>query len=162
MASTANFRRIDIDQYDEDRVLASSLYHPDPRQPAQALADAQSKDRSVKGLLQRGDVAAALKDALRDGEWPYGEDSVPEIKQAKATALSTVLSILNSTRSTDIPALVQQLEPSEQVTLMKYLYKAMENLGDTSGNVVLGWHEKLTEVAGIGCIVRVMSDRRRV
>lgn len=97
---------------------------------------------------------------------------------------------------------------------MKYLYKAMENLGDTSGNVVLGWHEKvsrgvwvgfglrlgpvkeedprdprvdglicvltripllcprpsrthaptpqLTEVAGIGCIVRVMSDRRRV
>lgn len=86
MASTANFRRIDIDQYDEDRVLASSLYHPDPRQPAQALADAQSKDRSVKGLLQRGDVAAALKDALRDGEWPYGEDSVPEIKQAKVRA----------------------------------------------------------------------------
>lgn len=30
-----------------------------------------------------------------------------------------------------------------QVTLMKYLYKAMENLGDTSGNVVLGWHEKV-------------------
>jgi hypothetical protein len=26
---------------------------------------------------------------------------------------------------------------------MKYLYKAMENLGDTSGNVVLGWHEKV-------------------
>jgi len=71
---------------------------------------------------------------------------------------------------------------------MKYLYKAMENLGDSSGNAVLGWHEKvslvrpltslslvsmetdvmiagysqLTEVAGIGCIVRVMTDRRRV
>lgn len=26
---------------------------------------------------------------------------------------------------------------------MKYLYKAMENLGETSGNVVLGWHEKV-------------------
>jgi len=96
-----------------------------------------------------------------------------------------VLAILNSTRSTDIPALVQALEPAEQVrrpqlssprelsrlglagsgellrtkkggtdadgslervrqvTLMKYLYKAMEDLGDTSGNVVLGWHEKV-------------------
>lgn len=26
---------------------------------------------------------------------------------------------------------------------MKYLYKAMENLGETSGNVVLGWHERV-------------------
>lgn len=26
---------------------------------------------------------------------------------------------------------------------MKYLYKAMENLSDTSGNVILGWHEKV-------------------
>jgi hypothetical protein len=35
-----------------------------------------------------------------------------------------------------------------QVTLMKYLYKAMESLGSdpntqASGNVVLGWHEKV-------------------
>lgn len=65
---------------------------------------------------------------------------------------------------------------------MKYLYKAMENIGDASGNVVLGWHEKvrsrwergggvaqltlwweqLVEQAGTGCIVRVMTDRRRV
>lgn len=26
---------------------------------------------------------------------------------------------------------------------MKYLYKSMENLGETNGNVVLGWHEKV-------------------
>jgi len=31
-----------------------------------------------------------------------------------------------------------------QVLLMKYLYKAMENLGDSSGNAVLGWHEKVS------------------
>ncbi|BGP43151.1 arp2/3 complex subunit [Rhodotorula kratochvilovae] len=160
--AAANFRKINIDQYDEDALLPSALYHPDPRGPAQALADAQTKDRTVRGLLQRGDVAAALKEVTREGEWPYGEDSDHEVAQAKAAALQTVLAILNSTRSTDIPALVQALDPAEQVTLMKYLYKAMENLGDTSGNVVLGWHEKLTEVAGIGCIVRVMSDRRRV
>ncbi|GAA5940317.1 hypothetical protein JCM3775_004433 [Rhodotorula graminis] len=160
--ATANFRKINIDQYDEETVLAESLYLPDPRGPAQALADAQTKDRTVRSLLQRGDVQQALKEVTRDGEWPYGDDNEPSTRQAKATALDTVVAILNSTRSTDIPALVQALEPAEQVTLMKYLYKAMENLGDTSGNVVLGWHEKLTEVAGIGCIVRVMSDRRRV
>ncbi|GAA5825257.1 hypothetical protein JCM11251_006908 [Rhodosporidiobolus azoricus] len=165
--SGVNFRRIDIDQYDEDRVLASSLYHPDPRPPQQAYSDAQAKDKTVRGLIQRGDVAGALKEVTREGEWPYGEDDVQEIAQAKVVALNTVLSILNSTRSTDIPALVQSLDPHEQVTLMKYLYKAMESLGNdpntqASGNVVLGWHEKLVEVAGIGCIVKVLSDRRRV
>ncbi|CEQ41803.1 SPOSA6832_03553 [Sporobolomyces salmonicolor] len=156
------FRKVDIDQYDEDRVLPSELYQPDPRPPQQVLSDTQAKDRAVRGLLQRGDVAAALKECVREGEWPYGEDSVPEIVQAKQLALNLILSVLNSSRSTDIPALVATLEPAEQVTLMKYLYKAMENLGDSSGNVVLGWHEKLVEVAGIGCIVRVMTDRRRV
>lgn len=36
----------------------------------------------------------------------------------QATALDTVIAILNSTRSTDIPALVQALDPSEQVRLV--------------------------------------------
>ncbi|GAA6017212.1 hypothetical protein JCM10207_002572 [Rhodosporidiobolus poonsookiae] len=171
-ASTAalankDFRRIDIDQYDEDRVLPSSLYHPDPRPASQILSDTQAKEKQVRSLVQRGDAAGALKEVTREGEWPYGENDVPEIRQAKAVALSAVLAILNSTRSTDIPTLVQGLAPNEQVTLMKYLYKAMESLGSdpntqASGNVVLGWHEKLVEVAGIGCIVKVLSDRRRV
>ncbi|GAA5838189.1 hypothetical protein JCM3766R1_001855 [Sporobolomyces carnicolor] len=156
------FRKINIDQYDEDLVLASSLYQPDPRPSPQVLTDAQSKDRQVRQSLQSGDVASALKLCLVEGEYPYGEDSDPQIKQAKDVALSSVLSVINSSRSTDIPNLVQSLSPSEKVTLMKYLYKAMENLGDSSGNAVLGWHEKLVEVAGIGCIVRVMTDRRRV
>lgn len=74
---------------------------------------------------------------------------------------------------------------------MKYLYKGLQ-LGGAAGEregvncaVLLGWHERvscswlhslhrrtplthlsfrlqLTEVAGTGCIVRVMSDRRTV
>jgi actin related protein 2/3 complex subunit 5 len=73
---------------------------------------------------------------------------------------------------------------------MQYLYKGMAipGWGDISGSVLLGWHEKvsihlsmsgswkdmkrdanyyllflqLTEVAGVGCIVRAMTDRRIV
>ena len=36
---------------------------------------------------------------------------------------------------------------------------------DSSGaamSVFLSWHEKIVEVAGLGCIGRVMSDRRKV
>lgn len=87
--ATANFRKINIDQYDEDSVAPQSLYLADPRGPAQALTDAQSKDRSVRSLLQRGDVAQALKEVTREGEWPYGDDSDPSTAQAKVSSLPT-------------------------------------------------------------------------
>ncbi|KAM0752918.1 hypothetical protein T439DRAFT_323532 [Meredithblackwellia eburnea MCA 4105] len=37
-----------------------------------------------------------------------------------------------------------EIEESK-VTLMKHMYKAMENLGDSNGNSALGWHENLVE-----------------
>jgi actin related protein 2/3 complex subunit 5 len=95
--------------------------------------------------------------------------------------LQTVVSILNSTKSSEINNVVKALSQDAQDTLMKYLYKGMgmPGWGDVSGSVLLGWHEKvrlelvsyvnfltinlqLTEVAGTGCIVRVMTDRRTV
>lgn len=40
------------------------------------------------------------------------------------------------------------------------------NIGEGGGgqqmSVLLSWHEKLVEIAGPGCIVRVMTDRRTV
>ena len=55
------------------------------------------------------------------------------------------MSILNSTKSTDIPAIVKSLSTDAQDTLMKYLYKgmALPGWGDVSGSVLLGWHEKV-------------------
>lgn len=29
-------------------------------------------------------------------------------------------------------------------------------------SVLLSWHEKVVEIAGLGCITRVMTDRRTV
>ncbi|KAK4049925.1 arp2/3 complex subunit [Microbotryomycetes sp. JL201] len=152
----SSFRRLNVDQYDEDRVLETDLYTPDPRPESQVLQDTQQAGQQVRQLLQRGDVVTALRQCLTNAPYGHGHD------QAKAIALQSVLSVLNSTKSTDIPQILSQLEADEQVTLLKYLYKAMESLGDTNGNVVLGWHEKLVEVAGTGAIVRVMTDRKRV
>jgi actin related protein 2/3 complex subunit 5 len=94
--------------------------------------------------------------------------------------LQTLLLILNSTKPADISPIVKALSSESQDTLMKYLYKAMAMPGyaDVNSSALLTWHEKvrrdlltyaqilipfqLTEVAGIGCIVRVMTDRKTV
>ncbi|KAI0763866.1 arp2/3 complex subunit [Irpex lacteus] len=152
------FRKIDIDQYDEDTLLDSELVLPDPREPSTVLADVRVRAGEVRGLLARGDVAGAIELVVTDA--PYG----PGVDDAKNLNLQTLVSILNSTKATEIPSVLKALSQDAQDTLMKYLYKgmALPGWGDVSGSVLLGWHEKLTEVAGTGCIVRAMTDRKLV
>jgi actin related protein 2/3 complex subunit 5 len=59
--------------------------------------------------------------------------------------LQTLLTILNTTKSTEIPNILKSLDQDAQDTLMKYLYKgmALPGWGDVSGSVLLGWHEKV-------------------
>jgi len=153
-----SFRIIDVDAYDEDVLTEDELYDPDPRDPAQILDDTKQQQAAVRSSLNKGDITGALNMALDNP--PYG----PGIEEAKNFALQTVVSVLNSTKTTDIPNVLGSLAQNEQDTLMKYIYKGMgmPGWGDVSGSVLLGWHEKLTEAAGTGCIVRVMTDRRTV
>ncbi|KAJ1300739.1 hypothetical protein OPQ81_002382 [Rhizoctonia solani] len=159
MADTA-FRKIDVDKLEEDVLLATDLYDPDPRGPDGALADAKAKAGQVRTALSKGDTQGALSLILTDP--PYGV----EAEEAKALTTSSVLLVLASTKATDIPNILRSLEPEQHDTLMKYLYKGMalqnEPTVEVNSSVLLTWHEKLTEVAGTGCIVRVMTDRRVV
>ncbi|KAF8346657.1 actin-related protein 2/3 complex subunit 5 [Amanita rubescens] len=171
-----NFRKIDIDIYDEDVLQESDIYETDPRDPGQVLAEAKQKQTAVRSALARyarlglvflirlnprttrNDVSGALQIVLQNA--PFG----PGVDEAKNITLQTLLTILNSTKATDISGAIKTLSLDDQDTLMKYLYKgmAMPGWGDISGSVLLGWHEKLTEIAGTGCIVRTMTDRRIV
>ena len=47
------FRKIDIDAYDEDVLADDELYDPDPRDPAQVLADTKAKAASIRGVLAK-------------------------------------------------------------------------------------------------------------
>lgn len=52
-ADMDNFRKIDIDQYDEDAFLDAELVEPFPKSPEQALADAKAKSTEVRSLIGR-------------------------------------------------------------------------------------------------------------
>ena len=50
---SANFRKIDVDIYDEDVLLDEELYDPDPRDPAQVLEDTKQRAAAVRNALSR-------------------------------------------------------------------------------------------------------------
>jgi hypothetical protein len=65
------FRKLDVDQYSEDRVLPTDLYTPDSRSASQVLSATQSKLTAVRSFLQRGEMAEALGEVLKAP--PFGE-----------------------------------------------------------------------------------------
>lgn len=46
--------------------------------------------------------------------------------------------------------------------LMKYVYRGFENPSEGSSGHLLFWHEKVFESTGVGSIVRVLTDRKKV
>lgn len=48
-----NFRKIDIDAYDEDVLVETELYDADPRDPGQALSDVKQKAAAVRSALSK-------------------------------------------------------------------------------------------------------------
>jgi actin related protein 2/3 complex, subunit 5 len=109
--ASLDFRKINIDQYDEDQLLEDELYEADPRDPATVLADAKSKAAAVRGLiakwviyhqdivicekklilrLTRADLGGALNSVLENA--PYG----PKVDDAKVRfVLNTQVIILD-------------------------------------------------------------------
>ncbi|KAF9167488.1 hypothetical protein DFQ27_001014 [Actinomortierella ambigua] len=156
--SKPNFRKIDIDALEEDAFsleeLEQEIGETRPRHEVEALVGSRAQE--VRSLLQRGNIGAALAKSLEDP--PYGRD----FDAAKERNTQTVMDVLNSTKSSDVPQLVKELNPVDQDVLMKYLYKGMASPEQYNSGVLLAWYEKLFEVAGQGCIVRVITDRRTV
>ncbi|KAG0083676.1 hypothetical protein BGZ92_010563 [Podila epicladia] len=154
-----SFRKIDIDALEEDAFNQDELDFQEigeclPRHEVEAQVNSRAQD--VRSLLQRGNTSAALSKALENP--PYGKD----LDAAKARNIQTVMDVLSSIKLIEAPQMVKALTPEEQDVLMKYLYAGMAAPEQNNSGTLLVWHEKLTEVAGQGCIVRVITDRRTV
>ncbi|KAF9972407.1 hypothetical protein BGZ73_004470 [Actinomortierella ambigua] len=153
--SKTNFRKIDIDALEEDAFSLEELEQQEigelrPRHEVEALVGSRAQE------VRSGNTSAALAKSLEDP--PYGRD----FDAAKERNTQTVMDVLNSTKLSDVPQLVKELTPVDQDVLMKYLYKGMASPEQYNSGVLLAWYEKLFEVAGQGCIVRVITDRRTV
>ena len=72
------------------------------------------------------------------------------------------MKVLLSTKQNQVDAIVKTLDTDQKDLLMKYIYRGFESPSEGSSAQLLFWHEKVFETAGVGSIVRVMTDRKKV
>ncbi|XP_016145154.1 actin-related protein 2/3 complex subunit 5-like protein [Sinocyclocheilus grahami] len=144
---SSRFRKVDIDEFDENKFVDD---HDEP-------ADQQGPDAvEVDNLIRQGDMMAALHIALRN---PPINSRNPAIKER---AQAVVLRVLTSFKSSDIEPAVKSLNKNGVDLLMRYIYKGFERPTENSSAILLQWHEKAFAVGGLGSIVRVMTARKTV
>ncbi|XP_061867277.1 actin-related protein 2/3 complex subunit 5-like protein isoform X1 [Colius striatus] len=124
---SSRFRRLDIDQYDENRFV---------EEPEEAAAAEPDAGPEVEALLRRGDALRAFHTALRSSP-------VNSRNQAmKEQAQGTMLKVLMSFKSSEIEQAVNSLDGNGIDLLMKYIYKGFEKPTENSSAILLQWHEK--------------------
>ncbi|OWR44897.1 putative Arp2/3 complex subunit ARPC5 [Danaus plexippus plexippus] len=139
--SNSAFRKIDIDQYNEDNFKEDE------------------SDQSVPTGPDEGEVCQyieALKHVLNNA--PLGTSD----QQIKDNALALTLKVLLAIKSVQIEEAVGSLSLDDIDILMKYIYRGFEYPSEGSSGHLLLWHEKAFNVGGAGSIVRVLSDRMKV
>lgn len=141
------FRKVDVDQFSDE------IYQED--QAADESATGPS-DAEVQSLLAKGKNADALQYVLNNAPVSTKNQAV------KDRALQSVLKVLMSFKANEIEAGLKGLDQNRQDTLMKYIYRGFESPSEGSSAQLLVWHEKLFAVTGLGSVVRVLTDRKRV
>mmetsp|Transcript_21296 Transcript_21296/g.35663 ORF Transcript_21296/g.35663 Transcript_21296/m.35663 type:complete len:122 (-) Transcript_21296:265-630(-) len=117
-------------------------------------SDISARGSQVASLLAKKDKKAALATCLQN---PPVNAKSEELKEKN---LEIVESVLSSISEPEIPGLLKELDLETCDVLMKYVYKIMGKSSNCA--IMLKLHAQLVEKAGLGSIVRVMTERKQV
>ncbi|MBZ3890244.1 Actin-related protein 2/3 complex subunit 5 [Sciurus carolinensis] len=140
--SSARFRKVDVDEYDENKFVDEEDGGDGQAGPDEGEVDSclrQGLPFAVTTLTSiTGNMTAALQAALKNP--PINTKS----QAVKDRAGSIVLKVLISFKANDIEKAVQSLDKNGVDLLMKYIYKGFESPSDNSSAMLLQWHEKVS------------------
>lgn len=146
--TSTGFRKIDIDQYGDNVFKDEEL---------NSLESPSGVDeQEVKKLLQSGKKAEALRSLLSCA--PINTRN----QMIKDRAADLMQQVLMTTKSSEIDKVIESLEPELIDILMKYIYRGFESPSEGSSGHLLVWHEKVFALGGVGSIVRVLTDKKKV
>ncbi|EAA14884.4 AGAP008895-PA [Anopheles gambiae str. PEST] len=150
--SSSAFRKIDVDQYNED-----NFKEDDADQASSGMIMISFFFlNSIFRFPLTGRNIDALKTVLQNAPL------MCKNQQVKDNALSLTLRVLLSIKSSQIDAAIESLDDPELCdVLMKYIYRGFEIPSEGSSGHLLTWHEKVFAKGGVGSIVRVLSDSAR-
>merc|ERR1711990_44361 len=142
------FRKINIEQYDEDFYVDDVITQDNCSPPDTNI---------INNLLSSGKQQDALKAALSSN--PASSTN----QKVKDDATETVIRVLTAHKTSQISPSLKTLNEEEKDLLMQYIYKAMSmgKYGSVCASL-LTWHTTLAALSGTGCILRVLTDRRRL
>ncbi|XP_073987550.1 actin-related protein 2/3 complex, subunit 5 [Rhodnius prolixus] len=146
--SSSAFRKIDVDQYNEDN------YREDEQGELQS-PPVGPDESEVTQLLNQGNNIEALKVVLRNAPLASKNQVI------KDSALNLTLKVLMSFKSSQIDEAVNTLDTELIDILMKYIYRGFEYPSEKGSGQLLLWHEKVYAVGGVGSIVRVLTESKR-
>lgn len=148
--SFEDWRRIDVDKYDPDY-----QYTPDelPEEKAGATAaDMQALTQTLRGLIQRMEIAQAFATAIEYA--PYGA-----AEEVRVSFLKAVFEIFVSVKMNDVAGITKQLDLDTLDTIVKFLYTLMsKDWALKQSGLLLVWLDKIVEQVGEGPIIRYLSD----
>ncbi|KAG1658672.1 Actin-related protein 2/3 complex subunit 5 [Nymphon striatum] len=73
-----------------------------------------------------------------------------------------LMNVNSKSRQPEMEQAIESLDRDLLDTLMKYIYRGFEFPSEGSSGHLLAWYEKVFAVGGVGSIVRVLTDRKRV
>ncbi|XP_039155075.1 actin-related protein 2/3 complex subunit 5A [Eucalyptus grandis] len=110
----------------------------------------EHKSRKTESLLKQSKLVEALKTALEG--WP------PNTRDERCKSANWIVVHRAIMAMKDLDALFSSLDPEYYNILMKYLYRGLSTGDRPTCDQCLRIHERLTERAGLGCILRSLAD----
>lgn len=144
------FRKIDVDQFGDD------LFKEEDNMESSSPGSLTLDEKEITSMLNSGKQKEALKMAINSA--PLGSKS----QFLREAHFSLTLKIMLSIRISEIEAIVNELNFDEIDILIKYIYKGFEVPSDGSSAHLLVWHDKAFNKGGVGSIIRVLTDKKRV
>ncbi|KAK8923540.1 Actin-related protein 2/3 complex subunit 5A [Platanthera zijinensis] len=110
----------------------------------------EHKSKKIENLLKQSKPVEALQKALE------GSPTNTRDQRCKSANWIVVHRAMMAIR--DVDGMLSSLDPEYYDILMKYLYRGLATGDRPTCDQCLRIHEKLTEKAGLGCILRSLAD----
>ncbi|KAL7122943.1 hypothetical protein ACP275_01G075900 [Erythranthe tilingii] len=111
----------------------------------------EHKSGKIESLLKQYKPVEALKTAL--------EGSPPQTKDERCKSANWIVVHRAIMAIKDVDSLFSSLDAEYYDVLMKYLYRGLSTGDRPTCDQCLRIHEKLTEKAGLGCVLRSLADK---